>query len=1207
MAVETRVATPRSIFEAAILLPDEGARQTFVDLCCRENAALKDRVCKLLAAWKRRDASPIDAAAQMDIGVTALFESDDVDQEKLVQKQSAAPVAPPPAENLDLSTHPQIGPYKLLEQIGQGGMGAVYVAQQSTPVKRKVALKIIKPGMDTREVIARFEAERQALALMDHPNIAKVLDAGTTPRGRPYFAMELVKGETVTDYCDHNRLNLRQRLELFLQVCQAVQHAHQKGVIHRDLKPSNVLIAVHDVTPVAKVIDFGIAKAIGQSLTDKTMYTAMSQLVGTPLYMSPEQAGQSSLDVDTRTDIYALGVLLYELLTGTTPIDPETVRKAGLDEVRRIIREDEPPVPSARMSTLNAAALSTIADKRAVDPRRLARQVRGELDWVVMKCLEKDRNRRYESASALAADVQRYLSDEPVTACPPSAAYRLWKFVRRNRSRVAVAGTALVVALLVAITGGWFYLARISEQNRAESRVRESLAGAQAAIEAGNLDLAAQRVAEARGGTGPDPRRLGHLAAEVDRVGDEVEARRADEDRFQRFLKLTSEGQDKMSYSMDMSSEPLTEEALGLYAVLTADDWLSQLENSYLTAEKKNQVRDVAYTTLVSLADFNERWRKPGREYENDLKRSLEFLNRAQSLHEPTRAFYFVRAEIYLAQNEKDAANEDINRYKQMEAQTAWDYYLPAHTAGWRGDLDEAIRGYEAALRLQPNHYNSLFFLADRLGTDTISRPVEAIQVMRACIALRPDHIWAYITRAECHEKLNQMAEAEADLTTAFGLSSNGRDIDAAYRRRHDFWKRQGDVEKSRKVLEAEMAQLKAFIERNPQDAAAHHRLGNVLHDTGPPDEEFACWRKVTELDPTTDIGHNSLGTLLLDDMGLPDQAIASYRKAIEINPAYSRAYSNLGAALHKIGRTDEAIACYRKAIETNATNVQAYVNLAYHLNQQGLTDEVMTYARKAIELDPKNEQAHYSLGFALDKKGLQEQAIPVWRKAIEINPKSVLAHNELGSDLHEMARQTGEKGLLDEAIESCRKAIELNPKSAVAQNNIACALEDKGVWEEAIASYRRAIDLAPTEVVGLRNFASLLANCPDLQYRDPDQAMTLAKKCIELAPNDAHVLTLLGTAHYRLGEFKAAQTALDKAMAMDEGPYSLGFLLAMTHWQLGQKDLAVNWHQKGVEQMESKDSTRRHDALLIALRAEAAALLQLPPMMPPVTEQPQQ
>jgi serine/threonine protein kinase/tetratricopeptide (TPR) repeat protein len=394
----------------------------------------------------------------------------------------------PTAEFTAISERPgtKIGPYVLRELLGEGGFGLVFVAEQMEPVKRKVALKVIKPGMDTRHVIARFEQERQALAMMDHPNIARVLDAGSTESGRPYFVMELVRGIPITDYCDQNHLEPNERLHLFTSVCHAIQHAHQKGVIHRDVKPSNVLVTSHDGKPVAKVIDFGVAKAIHQHLTERTIYTNFAQMIGTPLYMSPEQAEMSGLDIDTRSDIYSLGVLLYELLTGTTPIEKKRIATAAYDEIRRVIREEEPPKPSQRISTASET-LPSVAASRGTEATKLSRMMKGELDWVVMKALEKDRTRRYETANGLAMDVQRYLTGEPVSAVPPSASYQMRKFLRRHKGSVVTAAVVLV-GLMVGIAGtSWGLVAArkamAAERIRAEAE-QQAKQEALAAVEA---------------------------------------------------------------------------------------------------------------------------------------------------------------------------------------------------------------------------------------------------------------------------------------------------------------------------------------------------------------------------------------------------------------------------------------------------------------------------------------------------------------------------------------------------------------------------------------------------------------------------------------------------------------------------------------------------------------------------------------------------
>ncbi len=450
-----------ALFHAARRIAAGEARALFIEQACGGDAGLAERVRALLE----------------------------------MHEQEADSAEPPPMRTFDyepITERPgsRVGPYRLMEQIGEGGFGLVFVAEQQEPVKRKVALKVIKPGMDSRQVIARFEAERQALALMDHPNIARVLDAGATESGRPYFVMELVRGIPITEYCDKNQLTPRERLELFVTVCQAVQHAHQKGIIHRDIKPSNVLVTSHDGKPVAKIIDFGVAKAINQHLTERTIYTQFAQMIGTPLYMSPEQAEMSGLDIDTRSDIYSLGVLLYELLTGTTPLEKKRFAQAAYDEIRKMIREEEPPRPSTRLSQLGrsgepsrtgsaarlaapTSTLASIAAQRHTEPAKLSKLVRGDLDWITMKCLEKDRTRRYETANGLARDIERHLHDEPVEACPPSATYRLRKLAKKHKAGLATAA-AIAALLLAGITVSTWQAVRATIAERAALAERDA-------------------------------------------------------------------------------------------------------------------------------------------------------------------------------------------------------------------------------------------------------------------------------------------------------------------------------------------------------------------------------------------------------------------------------------------------------------------------------------------------------------------------------------------------------------------------------------------------------------------------------------------------------------------------------------------------------------------------------------------------------------
>jgi len=442
----------REIFVEALQRSMPAERAAFLAASCGDDQTLRHAVERLLAAHAKEGRFLLDSPPP-GLGDT----------------RCQSPIAEQPGT--------QVGRYRLLQWIGEGGFGAVYMAEQEEPVRRKVALKIIKLGMDTKQVIARFEAERQALAMMDHPHIAKVLDAGSTETGRPYFVMELVRGDPITEYCDGNRLTTKERLKLVVDVCHAVQHAHQKGIIHRDIKPTNVMVTAIDNKPVPKVIDFGIAKATQQRLTEKTLCTTYDQLIGTPQYMSPEQAAMCDQDIDTRSDIYSLGVLLYELLVGTTPFDSEALCKSSYDQICRTIRETEPTTPSRRLSVLGPD-ITTVAEHRRIQPMALRKQLVGEVDWIVMKALEKDRTRRYETANALARDIERHLEGEPVLACPPSLTYRLKRFSRKYRRPVAAA-ISVLATLVVGLVLAVFVRARqarqvaVAETHRAEGYATE--------------------------------------------------------------------------------------------------------------------------------------------------------------------------------------------------------------------------------------------------------------------------------------------------------------------------------------------------------------------------------------------------------------------------------------------------------------------------------------------------------------------------------------------------------------------------------------------------------------------------------------------------------------------------------------------------------------------------------------------------------------
>ncbi|HSQ55464.1 MAG TPA: protein kinase, partial [Gemmata sp.] len=649
-----------------------------------------------------------------------------------------------------------IGPYKLLEQIGEGGFGVVFMAEQTHPLRRKVALKVLKPGMDTRQVVARFEAERQALALMDHPNIAHVFDGGETPGGRPYFVMELVRGIPITDFCDHNRMGVPERVGLFTRVCRAVQHAHQKGIIHRDLKPGNILVTLHDGTPVPKVIDFGIAKAAGQPLTERTLFTNFAQMIGTPLYMSPEQAQMSSLDVDTRTDIYSLGVILYELLTGKTPFDKERLQTASYEELRRIIREEDPARPSTRMST-QGPAIATVSANRGSEPRKLSALLRGELDWIVMKALEKDRNRRYETAAALAADVERYLAGEAVQAVPPSVGYRLRKFARRNKR--SLVSTALLGGMLLALIGGlgWVLLDQSARRARTADEVNLFLQRAESLHADNKLPEALAEAQKARGvlgttGDGDEDLQRRVLqwhtdletAAVLDEIGMEGTGPAARDRVHAEYARVfRNYGIDVEALSTEEASARISASHIKLDLVLAVDRWASSLRSD------ERQLDPARWQQLqaISQAADPDPWRmryNAAREAK-DLKTLRELADGAARMRPR------ILAALGDSLRAADDAKASVAFLRKVQRQYPADYSVNA-SLGWSlRSLDpplwnEAIAFRRIAVAVRPRSPTANFYLGFSL--DTVGKLDEAMIYYQTTIALDPEHAPAHYSLA---------------------------------------------------------------------------------------------------------------------------------------------------------------------------------------------------------------------------------------------------------------------------------------------------------------------------------------------------------------------------------------------------------------------------------------------------------------------------
>jgi tetratricopeptide (TPR) repeat protein/serine/threonine protein kinase len=1097
-----------SIFAQALEMESSVERAAFLDQACANNPALRAEVEALLRANDK-------SGDLLDL-----------------------PEKPGVTTDLPTSEAPGtvIGPYKLLEQIGEGGMGTVWMAEQTEPIQRRVALKVIKEGMDSKQVLARFEAERQALALMDHPNIAKVLDANRTPSGRPYFVMELVKGKSITTYCDEKRLGVRERLELFGAVCGAVQHAHQKGIIHRDIKPSNVLVAPYDGKPVVKVIDFGVAKATGQRLTDKTLFTGFGALVGTPEYMSPEQAEVNNQDIDTRSDIYALGVLLYELLTGSTPLTRKRLKEAALLEVLRAIREEEPPKPSTRLSE-SKDSLPSISAQRQTEPAKLTKLVRGELDWIVMKALEKDRIRRYETANGFAMDIQRFLADEPVQACPPSVGYRLRKFVRRNK--VALTATFLVVLSL--LLGTAFSVWQAVQATEAKELADDRLASERAANAA--LNAAREEKDEQRLRTN---RELGDALADIGRLQEKV--------RLSRFSDTDSANQLRTTLGRagTLATSELADPVLvGRVKALQGE--MNQLEKNRRMVALLEKIRlDRSFTFFHVIPDSNEVGDTPGayeaafRDYGLPLS---DFLN-----SKPPAERYKEAA---------DRIRESAIRDWLVVALDDWATVLKFNNR----NPEERNRLLALAQRVEENNPWRRRYFDARIRND---------EAALAALAREPETLTQPLAIIAMVAKSANFTTQERKSGDIFVDVTHDLLLQAQWQHPDSLWL---NFELAQRSFGDGVAFLRAALAVRPQSAGLHSALAYQLGSLSRHNEAAGVLRQAIRLNPDNPNFHVQLGWILWekDDPDV-DGAIAEYRKAIEIDPkyalahaidpkyAYAHAHAYLAVALRSKGDLAGAAAADRKAAVDPQLAWGAYagvknqiasrrMRLSNALQRYGQSDaqrakwaeqlkkldlEAEAALRRMIEFKPDDWQTHsqlaenlwgkpvpdwdgaeaaYRKAIALDARAVKSFSHFLWsrgavllhkgdpvgtlvayRESIRLDPDNASKHKALADVLLQ-------QGKVDEALASYRSALERDPKWATIHVSLGNALRQKRKLDEALACYQKALELVPKYYFAHNSLGLFLWE----ERHDFDGAIAEFEKAIEDGAADGAAYVHLG------------------------------------------------------------------------------------------------
>jgi serine/threonine protein kinase/tetratricopeptide (TPR) repeat protein len=1124
--------------------------------------------------------------------------------------------APAPAATVDeppVGERPGtvIGPYKLLEQIGEGGMGTVWTAQQTEPVRRLVAMKLIRAGMDSRQVIARFEAERQALALMDHAHIARVLDAGTTSAGRPYFVMDLVKGVPITRYCDEHHLTPRQRLELFIPVCQAIQHAHQKGIIHRDLKPSNVLVALYDGKPVPKVIDFGVAKAAGQQLTDKTLVTGFGALVGTLEYMSPEQAEINQLDIDTRSDIYSLGVLLYELLAGSPPFSRQELEKAGVLEMLRVIREQEPAKPSTKLST--ADGLPTLAANRGTEPAKLAKLVRGELDWIVMKALEKDRSRRYETANGFAMDVQRYLADEPVLACPPSGWYRLRKFARRNKRALGTAAV-LAVALLAgvgAVAGslGWAARDRSARQAILDQHIAQAVRDAEASYQRDELAEASAAVKRADGllTTGQENEELRQqvrrwqaalaMAARLDEI--RLEQSAVKDEHFDTGGADPAYREAFQSYGIDVESLEPQQAADRIRASLVQDRLLSALDDWVMV---KGIWRLPAKERLLAIAQEVDvdPWRKRFRDAyrRGDTKAVRELARNPEVMNQRPATVLFLANIVYNIPD-IDLAIDVLRRAQQRHPGDFWIYhqlgrYLEnAKPPGPTG----AVGFYRAAAALRPESPGVHINLGNALHRE--HKSAEAETEFRRAMLLKGDYATAHYNLGNALREQGKFAEAEAEYRTvvqlrpdhfyghdalALVLLKQGKEpeaeaeIQVAERLKPaggDFWYSWGVRYAQAKKWDRAAAAFERATAQKPNDHWSWCFRALVNLQMANKDEyRKVCTAMLTRLGNTKDpqTAARVVYTCVVAPYAMPDPA--RLVPLAELGATAWRGNDRIvAAALYRAGRFEEALRKFTE-LRTESTNdlwETCFLAMTYH--RLGRPEDA------GRRLDPL-------LAWRESLRHLPKDAPPSmpWHTVIDICQLVAEAEEVLGVTQLAPAYAHAERGEWDRAAPEFAQAFASSlPDDSFRWFEYAFVL-----WQRRdIAGYSNLcarVHARFGESQDYGKIATLAHTCALVPgaLDDPAAVVRLAQRRLAASPPDTNHLFwarhVLALARLRAGKYAEVVEGLreERLDGQGEGYHIRNwFILAIAHHRLGHADESRRWFEKADKWIREKDRDR--------------------------------